>query len=192
MQRSRKKSSDGLLWDFLFIIASVFVAGILLETGTLAHVLTSVRELEGLGTFIVGIFFTSVFTTAPAIVTLGEIAEIQGVLMTAFWGALGAVCGDLIIFRFIRDQVSEHVTQLIGEQGVYRRLKRTLRLKSFRWMAFLIGGLILASPIPDEVGISILGFSRMKMWVFITLSFFANFVGILIIGAIASSIHIAM
>ena len=59
------------------------------------------------------------------------------------------------------------------------------KLKFFRWLTFLVGGLIIASPLPDELGISILGFSKMKVSWFIAISLVFNFIGILLIGVVA-------
>jgi hypothetical protein len=58
----------------------------------------------------------------------------------------------------------------------------------FRLVSLFVGGLIIASPLPDELGISVWGFSKLKTAWFIPLSFFCNFVGILLIGAVARAI----
>lgn len=174
--------------DTTIIILSIIVAIILVKTDVLAKILTSTKELEILGSFVAGIFFTSVFTTVPAIVTLGEIARENSIVLTAFWGSMGAVIGDLIIFRFVQDRFSEHLTELLRHQGTGKRLKMLFKLKYFRWLTLLIGGLIIASPLPDELGISLLGFSKMRMSWFIVLSFTFNFIGILLISVVAKAL----
>ncbi len=177
-----------LLQDFAIIALSVLVAVVLVRSEILTRILTSTKEMEVLGSFIAGMFFTSIFTTAPAIVTLGEIANANSILLTALIGALGAVVGDLIIFRFMRDRLSEHLMELVKHQGVGKRFKALIKMKYFRWFTFIIGGLVIASPFPDELGISILGFSRLKMSWFIPISYAFNFIGILVIGIIAKSL----
>lgn len=174
--------------DLLLILLSIIVAFILVQTEVLAKILTTTQELSLFGTFIAGMFFTSVFTTAPAIVTLGQIAQTTSIVQTALIGALGAVIGDLVIFAFIRDRLSEHLRELINHQGAWKRVKALFKLKIFKWLTFLIGGLIIASPLPDELGISLLGFSKMKTLWFIPLSFLFNFMGILVIGFIARAL----
>ena len=174
-----------LIQDIAVIVVSVIFAIILVKTGVLIKILTSARELELLGSFVAGMFFTSVFTTAPAIVTLGEIAQVHSILSVAILGALGAVIGDLIIFRFFRDRFSEHLMELLKHQSVGKRVGALFRLKSFRWLTFFVGGLIIASPLPDELGISLVGFSKMKTLAFIPLSFTFNFFGIILIGLVA-------
>ena len=179
---------NNLIKDAAIIALSIVVAVLLIRTQALAIILTSTKELEIIGSFIAGMFFTSIFTTAPAIITLGEIAQANSVLLTAFFGGLGAVVGDFIIFQFVRDRFSEHLVALVATKSGKVRLKSLFRLKLFRWLTFLIVGVIIASPLPDELGISFLGFSKTKTSLFIPLSFLFNFIGILIIGLIAKSI----
>jgi len=181
------KNSDKifLLQDIAIIILSIILAVILVKTDALIKILTSAKELELLGSFIAGIFFTSIFTTAPAIVTLGEIAQTNSIISTALLGAMGAVIGDLIIFQFIRSRFSHHLPELSAYRSIKQKVKFMAKLKFFRWLTFLVGGLIIASPLPDELGISILGFSKMKVSWFIAISLVFNFIGILLIGVVA-------
>lgn len=185
---TNNRKNNFLLQDMAIIVLSIIIAVILVKTKVLIKILTSTQELELLGSFIAGMFFTSVFTTAPAIVTLGEIARANSILPTAIFGAIGAVVGDLIIFRFVRDRFSEHLMEIIKHQGAGKRIKLLLKLKIFRWLTFLAGGLIIASPFPDELGISLLGFSKMRTSRFIPLSFAFNFSGILLIGWVAKAL----
>ena len=177
-----------LIKDLVIILLSIFIAVILVKTHVLTNILLSTKELELLGSFIAGMFFTSAFTTAPAIVTLGEIAKVNSVIQTALLGAMGAVLGDLIIFRFVRDKLSEDLMELTSHNNSAKRIKAILKIKFFRWITFLIGGLIIASPLPDELGIGLLGFSKMRAWRFVPFSFTFNFIGILLIGLIAKTL----
>ncbi len=174
-----------MMRDLGIVVLSIVIAIILAKTEVLIGILTVAMPFEILGSFIAGVFFTSIFTVAPAAVALGQIAQHNSVWVVAFFGGLGAVVGDLIIFRFVRDRFSEHLMQVLQEKGISKRIKAVFKIKLFRWMTFLLGGLIIASPLPDELGISLLGFSKMKTSWFIPLSFMANFGGILVIGFVA-------
>lgn len=183
-----KTQNKSLFFDLIIVALSIFIAIVFIKTGFLTNILTSTKELEYLGSFIAGIFFTSIFTTAPAIVTLGQIAASNSLLLTALFGGLGAVIGDLIIFKFVRDSISEHIAETINNQVITKSLKSLFKDKLFRWATFFVSGLILASPLPDELGASLLGFLKIKTKWFILLSFIFNSVGILLIGMIASSL----
>lgn len=186
--KKRNGSESHILQDTAIIAISVLVAVLLVRTDVLANILISVEKISIFSAFIAGMFFTSIFTTAPAIAALGEISLIQGVLYTAFFGAIGSVLGDLIIFRFVRDRFSEHVSEILMHQSVWRRFHLLFKRRFFRWLTFLVGGFILASPLPDELGIAVLGFSKMRIKYFALLSFFFNFLGILLIGYAAKSL----
>ena len=58
------------LKDFSVIAASVAIAVLFVSTDTVANFLISTREMQLVGSFVAGIFFTSAFTTAPAIVAM--------------------------------------------------------------------------------------------------------------------------
>ena len=139
-----------------------------------------------IGSFIAGILFVSVFTVAPATVALGEIARVNSLIITAVIGGLGALAGDLIIFRFVRGRISQDFSYLV-KISKSERLVLIFKLKLFKWLIPFIGALIVASPLPDEIGLAMLGLSRMKTSVFILSSFLLNSIGILIIGLIAKT-----
>lgn len=188
MSNAQNRTNGFLLHDLLIIAVSIGIAVVLVRTETLAKILISAQGPEFLGSFIAGLFFTSIFTTAPAIVTLGEIARANTIVPVALFGALGALVGDLIIFRFIRDRFAEHVMALLRHRHIGKRVGALFRLKLFRRLSFFVGGLIIASPLPDELGIGLFGFSHMKMSWFIPLSFFFNFIGIVLIGLVARAL----
>ena len=179
-----KSSRRFLIEDFSIIAFSIIVSIVLVKTGVFVRVLAATQGTEFLGSFIAGIFFTSIFTTAPSVAAFGEIAQTSSVWSMAFFGALGSIVGDLIIFRFVRDRFSEHMRELFQHRKGKHRLAHLFKLRSFRWVSFLIGGIIIASPFPDELGISLLGFSKLRLRYFIPLSFAFNFIGILVIGGI--------
>jgi hypothetical protein len=177
-----------LVQDLLAITFSVLLAVYVGKAGILENFLAKANELEVIGAFIAGMFFTSMFTIAPAIVALGEISQNNSLVMTAVMGAAGAVLGDLVIFHFIRDRFSEHVMELANQNGIGKRIKKLFKNKILRRSSLVIGGLIIASPLPDELGIGILGASKMSPVLFALLSFGFNFIGIIVIGLTARAL----
>ena len=173
--------------DLALVILSVFIAIILAKTGALKDLITSTQEVRFIGSFISGILFVSVFTAAPATVALGEIAQSNSVITVAIIGGLGALIGDFIIFRFVKDRVSQHFSYLI-KVSKSERFFSIFKLRLFRWIIPFVGALIMASPLPDEIGVAMLGLSKMKNSYFILLSFLLNSAGILIIGLIAKAL----
>ena len=183
----RKHSRSRLRRDVAIIFLSVIVAILLVKTDALKSVLRSAEEIKILSSFIVGLFFTSVFTTPVSIVALGEISLTTPLFLVAFFGACGAVVGDLIIFLFIKDSLTEDVNELLKMSHSYRRLHHIFKFRIFRFLTIFLGALIIASPLPDELGLAMMGISKMKLSVFVPVSFIMNFLGILLIGLIANS-----
>ena len=187
-RRVLSKTGIFLMQDVAIVALSVLLAIVLVKTGIISDLILRTEKLKIFGSFFAGMFFTSIFTTAPAIATLGSIAEHNSILLTALLGAAGAVIGDLVIFSFIKDRLTDHFHELISHNSIMKRNKALFRLKYFRWITFLFVWLLIASPLPDELGIGLLGFSKMKTSQFIPLTFFFNFLGILVIGIVANSI----
>lgn len=178
---------NNLFKDMSIVALSVLIAIILVKTGAVIDLLSFSENLKLLGSFIAGIFFTSVFTTVPAMVVLAEIAQVNSVILVALFGGVGAMIGDLVIFRFVKNKLYEDVLYLL-KKSKSERLTSIFRLRIFRWSMMFLGALVIASPLPDELGLMMLGFSKMKTSLFIPVSFSFNFLGILILGLIAKAI----
>ena len=178
---------NNLIKDVAIIALSVLIAIILVKTEVLVSILASSKELELFGSFIAGMFFFFIFTTVPAIVVLAEIAQVNSIFWVALFGGVGAMIGDLIIFRFVKNRLSEDILFLL-KKSKSERLISIFRLRIFRWLFAFLGMLIIASPLPDELGLMIMGFSKIKTSLFIPISFLLNSLGILIIGLIAKAV----
>lgn len=189
LARNNRKRNNHTLKDASIVVLSVLVALIMVKTDLLVGVIHNFSGFRLVGSFFAGMFFTTIFTTAPAIVALGEIAKENSIFLTALLGGLGASLGDLIIFRFVRDSLGDHLNDLLSHERWWKRMHHLIfHMKYFRWLTFFIGGVILASPLPDELGVSFLGLSRMKTKNFVPISFIFNFFGILAIGILAKYI----
>ena len=167
--------------DTTIISLSIVLAIIVAEINLVERLLLASEDVRIVGSFIAGLFFTSLFTTAPAIVILGEISQVEPVFIVAIVGAVGAVIGDLLIFYLFRDHISNDLDGLIGKIG-NNPIRIILKNRGFRWAGILIGALIIASPFPDELGIAMMGVSKLNLRLFIPISFIFNFLGILAIG----------
>lgn len=181
---SAKTQRSSAARDAAIIVLSIGVAIALARTGALADILTRTQGLGFLGSFLAGMCFVSLFTVAPAAVVLVEIAQAGSVPAVAFFGGLGALAGDLIIFRFMRESVSADIAWLV-RGAKFARLRAAFRRPFLRWLVPLAGAAIVASPFPDEIGVAMMGLAKMRTALFIPLSFTLNFLGILAIGWIA-------
>jgi hypothetical protein len=184
---SEKKQERNLFRDLAIIIFSIVIAVLLVKSNVLSGLLILTGGMAAVSSFISGIFFVSIFTTAPATVVLGEIARVNSIFMVALFGSLGSVVGDLLIFRFVKDHLSEDFVFLIKKSGL-KRFTAIFKTRAFHWLFAFLGALVVASPLPDELAMSMMGLAKVKTSIIIPLSFALNFFGILIVGLIARAI----
>jgi hypothetical protein len=176
-----KKIRTHLVKDVILIVVSI-IAAMLFARLDLSSYLLHLVSNPWIASFVTGIFFTSMFTIAPASVVLVELTTHTSAMEVAAFGALGAVLGDVIMFLFIRDKLSSDLTALL-KVGLHKSHLEHLHSRYARWIFPVVGALVIASPLPDEIGIMLLGFTKMKTRYMIPVSFVMNFIGVLLIVA---------
>lgn len=176
-----------LIRDSAVIAVGILCVVFLERFGLIGRFLESVEAFTPLVSFAAGIFFTSVFTVAFATVIFAELAHDHSLILMAVFGGAGALLGDYIIFRFVRDTLLEDIRGLLAISHA-DRFAEIFRLQLFRFLAPFFGAVIIASPLPDELGVALLGLSEMSTKKFAVFSFVLNAAGILTIGGIARAI----
>ena len=131
------------------------------ESPQVKGIISIIGNFGYIGAFISGIFFVSVFTVAPAAIVLFFLAETLNPLIVALFAGSGAVIGDYLIFRFLRDRVFDEIKPLLLKNGG-NLLMKLFKTPYFAWGLSLVGAFIIASPFPDEVGIGLLGASKLR------------------------------
>lgn len=182
MTTPKRHHPSKLVRDIGMIITSIAVAYLLVEIRAFEGFLAASSGIKFLGSFVAGIFFTSIFTFALSTVTLAKIALSDNIWGVAFFGGLGAVIGDIVIFKFLRRGIAENIEELIKKR---KRLREIFRLRFFRFLITFLGAILIASPLPDEIGLTMMGVMKLKMRFLIPISFVLNFFGILIVGLVA-------
>ena len=170
--------------DVLLILLSVLVAVAVSKNGLLSQVLQVSAEIEFVGALMAGILFTSLFTTPLAIAIFLSLAPEMNFIAMVSVGALGALIGDLFLFGLIRHTFAADMEYLLNRRS-YRRYAALLHRRMFRWLIPFVGALIIASPLPDELGIGLMGVSNMKVSTLAAISFVMNAVGIALVSLAA-------
>jgi hypothetical protein len=168
----------------LFLILSLLGFFYLAQTPLVDVFLKQIGQLGYLGAFITGIFFVSTFTVAPAAVILFHLADTLHPLEVALLAGLGGVVGDFIILRFMKDKVFDELLPTIKKYQS-RKVRLLFRSPYFAWLIPIIGAIIIASPLPDEVGVGMMGVSKIKWWQFVFLTFILNSIGIFLVVSAA-------
>ena len=185
--KTNQKRKRQFLIDIFFVAASISFAVWFAESGLTHEVVGYFSIVPLLGVFVAGLFFTSVFTTAPAIVLLGDFAHSTPLGTLALVGGLGAMIGDFVIFKFVRGHISEDIDYLLSFARK-NRFSVIFKTRLFRYFVPFIGALIIASPFPDELGIAMMGISKMSNRAFFIISYIMNAAGIGVIGWLATAV----
>ncbi len=174
---SKKKNGYALIYDTIIIALGIVGAVLLSKFGIIDASVDALKNYSIIASFFAGIFFTSTFTIAPASVAIVHIAQQTPLPFVAFWGALGAMCGDLILFFFIRDRFSDDLMNALPAR-TRQHFLRSFHFGFLKWLSPVLGALIIASPLPDELGISLLGMSKVRVSLLMPIAFVMNFIGI--------------
>ena len=165
---------------WVLLIFTIFLAFYLYFSEILTKVIFSLGQFQIIGVLISGILFGYFFTAAPATASLIAFTNNFNPLIVAFIGATGVMIGDLIIFNIFKRGLPDEIGALIDKTKI-KKLKKS----KLKWLIPGIAGLIIASPLSDEIAIAFLGATKIKDNLFMLLVFTLNFIGILIMTTIA-------
>lgn len=182
----RAQARQELAKDLIFIVTGAFIAVILSASGFIHLAIDFFGSLP-IASFISGIFFTSVFTVAPASVAFASLTSTGSPHLVAIWGGLGAMCGDLILFFFIRDRFTDDLMNSLKPR-LAKRFLSSFHLGFLKWISPFLGAIIIASPLPDEFGLTLMGLSKVRIAVLMPISFVMNTFGIYLIAWFAKLI----
>lgn len=163
----------------LFFLSLIF-ALILSKNSAFHAFLISLGQFGYIGAFFAGFLFVSTFTIATGALILLILAEKLSPLEIGLIAGLGAVVGDLTIFKVVKDRLINEIQPIFDHFGG-NHLKHVLHTKYFSWTLPVVGAIIIASPFPDEIGISLMGITKMKTYKFILLSYVLNSIGIFLV-----------
>jgi len=170
-----------------FFIISIIFAILLSRYELFNTFLLSLGNWGYIGAFFAGALFVSTFTVATGAVILLTLTERLSLIEIAIIAGLGGVVGDFAIFRFVKDGLISEIIPIYNRLGG-RHLTRVLRTKYFSWMLRIIGAIIIASPFPDEIGVSLMGITKIKTYQFLLLVFVLDTVGVFLFIVAARAI----
>ncbi|MDQ5900781.1 MAG: hypothetical protein QG600_359 [Patescibacteria group bacterium] len=174
----KKKRQDKIVRDLVLVFFSILLAGILIKTGTIDSFLKLFESSYLLTAFVAGILFTSIFTTAvgsAAFIVMG--VDGYNPLIVGLVGGVGALVGDIIIFKFVREDLQADISYLLRlhkRKSLHTLIKNPL----VQLLLPVLGGIVIASPLPDELGVTLLAMSHIQTRYFSFFSFIFNAIGI--------------
>lgn len=167
-----------------YLLLSLIAFYFLTHTPEAQIFIAEVGRYGPIGAFVTGMFFISTFTIAQAAVVLYHLAKVLSPVELALFAGAGAVIGDFIVFRYVRDKVFFELKPLLNKiEGSYHN--KLFHSPLFAWFLPITGLLFLVLPLAEEVEMSLLGLTKLKSWQFMLVSFLLNFIGILLVVTVA-------
>ncbi|MCX6792051.1 MAG: hypothetical protein NT149_03370 [Candidatus Gottesmanbacteria bacterium] len=166
--------------NIILVCIGIGAAILLSRNGAFRAALLHLGTFGYIGAFLTGMLFVTTFTAPIGTLMLIILAQRYSAVEIGLIAGAGAVLSDALIFRFVRDDLSDEIKSLYKHFGG-SHLRHIFHSKYFHWTLPVIGALIIASPLPDELGVSLLGISKMKPFQFVFTSFCMNSLGIFLI-----------
>jgi uncharacterized membrane protein YdjX (TVP38/TMEM64 family) len=179
--RTSKKHRGWRYKNITLTLLGVFLAYQLSHVPWFHTLLTHLGGLGYIGSFFAGMLFVSTFTVATGVIILFTLVQYLHPIEIALIAGLGAVLGDLLIFRFVKDNLKAEIEDIFDHNLNGKHVRKLFKTKYFSWTLPVLGAIIIASPLPDEIGVSMLGISKMSTFKFVLLSFVLNSIGIFLV-----------
>lgn len=175
-----------LVRDLVIAFFSTLLAILLVQTGIIegwirsfpsSFLITPVL----ITSFFAGILYSSFFTSSIAVAVF-IVLGVDGFnpLLVAVLGGIGSLCTDLLIFKFVKTDVAADL-KFVDQKLTRGFFSRLFLRKPFHSLAFFLGLVVIASPLPDELGVGLLAASKLNVRNFIILSYVLNTIGIFFI-----------
>ncbi len=176
MKRFINYKYKGLALIFVSILLTIFLS----KNNFLNQIILNASSIPMLGSFIAGILYVSASTAAFGVFILLGLSKNLSAIEIALFAGLGGAVADFVIFRFIRGDLIGEITPIYNKLGGYY-FTRLMHRRLLRWSLPIIGAFIIASPFPDEIGIALMGLSKIKNYQFVLLSFVLDTVGVFLL-----------
>lgn len=164
--------------NLTFVFLGIVLALFLSRVEAFHNFLLSIGSWGYIGAFIAGILFVNTFTVATGAVVLFILSKQLWPIEIGLIAGLGAVVGNMIILRFVEKNLASELESIYNRIDQKHHFLKLLHSKYFHWSLPVIGALIIASPLPDELGVTLMGISKMKTYKFVLISFLLNSFGI--------------
>ena len=171
---------------FLVLLLTFFIAYLIFYERNYEPLLDFLSSMTYVETFFLGVLYSYGFTASVATSIFMILAKHQNIYLAAVAGGFGSLFSDLVIFKLIRHSFDDEIEKLSKEKPVLFLKAHTPKGFS-RYFLPVLACFIIASPLPDEIGVSLFAAIRtLPTRIFVIVSFSLNTIGIFTILAVGS------
>ncbi|MFA6185399.1 MAG: hypothetical protein WCT51_02835 [Candidatus Shapirobacteria bacterium] len=163
-------------YNYIMLFLGVGLAILLSQNQLFNKFVLSLGQYSYISAIIAGAMFVCTFTVATGGLIILTLAKTLNPTELIFFGMVGAVIFDMFVFKSIKNTVDQKIKEVFKNHQ-FSYFKKILHTKYFAWMEPLIGILVFISPLPDELGISLLGLSKLKAYQFLFISILNHSIG---------------
>jgi len=162
-------------------LGAIYILTFFLFSGLGTSVPEGFIEYGYLGIFISGILYVFSFTAPIATAMILIFSIDKNILLLGLIAGIGSLIGDLVIFHFIRISFADEINEF-SKHKISLFANKKIPQKYRKYLSYLLGSFFIASPLPDEIGITILASSKdVHIKHFSIISYLLNTGGILAI-----------
>ncbi|MBS3075563.1 hypothetical protein J4429_03830 [Candidatus Pacearchaeota archaeon] len=142
---------------------------------------TGLNSWSYIGIFIAGMLFSFGFTT-PFAIGFFIVLNPENIFLFGALAGFGALISDFFMFKFIRFSFTDEFERLEHTKLIKKisnSIEKNLGHKISVYLLYIFVGIIIASPLPDEVGVMMIaGVTKIKPIIFALISLICNTIGI--------------
>ena len=159
---------------FALLIITIVFSYYLFSLAGVREAVSNINQFSYLGHFLAGILFSFGFTTPLSIGFLAT-SHPANILLATIIAGVGSVIGDLVIFKTIKFSFMNEFKAL-EKKKIIKKIEHIVENNRHvlirHYLLYIFAGIILITPLPDEIGISMLaGLTTIKQWKLAIISF---------------------
>ena len=158
-------------WKTFLLTVILFLTLLLIFTGYLERFLYNIKNYGYIGAFFAGFLFSETLTITFSIAVFYILAK-EGLSpwLISLTGAFGGTVANYIMFRYLRKK-SGKVIKIHNHRFKVPEIKS----KFIKKISFLIAGIIIATPLPNELIAALFGLEKYDTKKYLLLSFVFSF-----------------
>jgi hypothetical protein len=172
-----------------FLAATILLSYFIFSMTEVKEIVFSLQPLSYINDFVAGVLFSFGFTTSFSVGYFVSFVPANIFLATIIAG-IGSTVGDMLIFRVIKFSFIDEFKEL-EKKKVIRKIEKIVKNNKHvlirHYLIYIFAGIILATPLPDEIGISMLaGLTTIKPVKLAIISFILHSAAIFLLFYIGS------
>lgn len=162
----------------LFIILCA-ISYWIIEFNHLENFIKVILPFKLFAIFVAGLMYASFVTTPLSIASFYLLGLHTNPVLLAVIGGIGAAVGDVFLIHLLR--LIKKDLPRFSTRGLVHDIKKLLHSVNLHLVAMILGILIIASPLPDEIGLILLGATKLSDLRIFLISAVLNGIGIYLI-----------